>query len=104
MSPKPPARLTAVASSAVETTSIGADTMGCSIPKRSVKRVCRVIASPVACWRCRAVRDRGGTPGRGWRGAGWSVRLRQGAGQELGDAAAEGPVGRPVLGDADDQI
>src|SRR3954453_8113040 len=106
MSPGPPARLTAVASSAVETTSIGAETMGCSIPKRSVKRVCRVITSPSACWRCGAVGDRGRTPRpwRGWRGAGRSVRLRQGAGEELGGAAAEGPVGRTVLGDAADEV
>src|SRR5919206_3081366 len=44
MSPRPPARLTAVASWAVEATSIGAHTIGWSIPKRSVERVCRVMA------------------------------------------------------------
>src|SRR5262245_15392994 len=42
MSPNPPARVTAAASRPPAANAIGAETMGCSMRKRSVRRVVRV--------------------------------------------------------------
>jgi hypothetical protein len=39
MRPKPPPDVTAAASQPPEISAIGADTIGCSIPKNSVRRV-----------------------------------------------------------------